>query len=236
MFNKKFIVLGHRGAPKYFRENTIESFKEAINQGVDGIELDVQKTLDKQVLIHHNKYLIDNKTKIKNVKIKNIQKIQNKNKLNYLKELKQIIYDIKILNIEIKSDSIFNKNIENDVINFIKNNKIEKKTIVSSFNPIVLKKIKKIDKNIKVGYLFSKTNKNILLKTKFWSYFIKPDTFHTDLNTINKKLVSWCKRKKMPVLIYTVNTLEDLFKVKKLKVDGIFTDDPKNIYTFLKKI
>ena len=40
----------------------------------------------------------------------------------------------------------------------------------------------------------------------------------------------------MPVLIYTVNTLEDLFKVKKLKVDGVFTDDPKKIYTFLKKI
>ena len=142
MFNKKFIVLGHRGAPKYFRENTIESFKEAINQGVDGIELDVQKTLDKQVLIHHNKYLIDNKTKIKNVKIKNIQKIQNKNKLNYLKELKQIIYDIKILNIEIKSDSIFNKNIENDVINFIKNNKIEKKNNCIKFQSYSFKKNK----------------------------------------------------------------------------------------------
>ena len=64
MFDKKFVVLGHRGAPKYFRENTIKSFKEAINQGVDGIELDVQKTQDNEVLIHHDRYLIDKKTKI----------------------------------------------------------------------------------------------------------------------------------------------------------------------------
>ena len=236
MFDKKFVVLGHRGAPKYFRENTIKSFKEAINQGVDGIELDVQKTHDNEVLIHHDRYLIDKKTKIKNVNFKNIQKIQNEHKLNHLKELKQIINDIKILNIEIKSYSIFNKNIEEDVINFIRNNKIVKKTIVSSFNPLVLKKIKKIDKNIKIGYLFSRTNKNILLRTKIWSFFIKPDTFHADLNTINKKIVSWCKIKKIPILIYTVNTLEDLYKVKRLKVDGVFTDDPKKIYTFLKKI
>jgi len=236
MFDKKFVVLGHRGAPKYFRENTIKSFKEAINQGVDGIELDVQKTHDNEVLIHHDRYLIDKKTKIKNVNFKNIQKIQNEHKLNHLKELKQIINDIKILNIEIKSYSIFNKNIEEDVINFIRNNKIVKKTIVSSFNPLVLKKIKKIDKNIKIGYLFSRTNKNILLRTKIWSFFIKPDTFHADLNTINKKIVSWCKKKKIPILIYTVNTLEDLYKVKRLKVDGVFTDDPKKIYTFLKKI
>ena len=236
MFDKKFIVLGHRGAPKYFRENTFKSFKEAINQGVDGIELDVQKTQDNEVLIHHDRYLIDKKTKIKNVNIKKIQKIQNKYKLSYLKEIKKIINDIKILNIEIKSDSIFNKNIEKDVVNFIRNNKIEKKTIVSSFNPLVLKKIKKIDKSIKIGYLFSRTNKNILLRTKIWSFFIKPDTFHTDLNTINKKTASWCKRKKLPVLIYTVNTLEDLYKVKRLEVDGVFTDDPKKIYAFLKKI
>ena len=236
MLDKKFVVLGHRGAPKYFRENTITSFREAINQGVDGIELDVQKSLDNEVLIHHDRYLIDKKTKIKNVNFKKIQKIQRKHKLNHLKELKQIINDIKILNIEIKSDSIFNKNIEQDVINFIRNNKIEKKTIVSSFNPLVLKKIKKIDKNIKIGYLFSRTNKNILLRTKIWSFFIKPDTIHSDLNTINKKIVSWCKRKKIPILIYTVNTLEDLYKVKRLNVDGVFTDDPKKIYTFLKKI
>ena len=85
MFDKKFIVLGHRGAPKYFRENTIKSFKEAINQGVDGIELDVQKTQDNEVLIHHDRYLIDKKTKIKNVNIKKIQKIQNKYKLSHLK-------------------------------------------------------------------------------------------------------------------------------------------------------
>tara|TARA_Y100001935_G_scaffold30569_1_gene23944 strand:+ start:4786 stop:5496 length:711 start_codon:yes stop_codon:yes gene_type:complete len=236
MFKKKFIILGHRGAPKYFRENTIQSFKEAIKQGVDGLEIDVQKTLDGVVLIHHDDYLRDNKTKIKNSNLKKIKKIQNQKDLNHLEEIKKFLKKIKILNIEIKSSGIFNNNIEQDVIDFIKKNKIEKKTIVSSFNPLVLKKIKRIDKNIKTGYLFSRINENIFLRTKIWSYFVKPDTFHSDLITMNEKLVNWCRRKKMPILIYTVNTQEELFKAKTLKINGIFTDDPKNIFKMLKKI
>ena len=50
------------------------------------------------------------------------------------------------------------------------------------------------------------------------------------------EFVELYKKKKLPVLIYTVNTLEDLYKVKRLEVDGVFTDDPKKIYAFLKKI
>ena len=57
MLDKKFVVLGHRGAPKYFRENTITSFREAINQGVDGIELDVQKQIFKSLLDNNQLYI-----------------------------------------------------------------------------------------------------------------------------------------------------------------------------------
>ena len=40
------LVWAHRGASAYAPENTLEAFRLAIEQGADGIELDVQLTID----------------------------------------------------------------------------------------------------------------------------------------------------------------------------------------------
>ena len=44
--NSKVLVLGHRGSPNKEIENTLSSFKTAIEDGADGIELDVHLSAD----------------------------------------------------------------------------------------------------------------------------------------------------------------------------------------------
>ena len=39
----KPLVIGHRGAPKVFPENTLQSFESAIQLGADMFELDLQE-------------------------------------------------------------------------------------------------------------------------------------------------------------------------------------------------
>lgn len=53
---KNFSIEGHRGARGYLPENTIPSFKLAIDQGSDTIELDVVVTKDKKVIVSHEPY------------------------------------------------------------------------------------------------------------------------------------------------------------------------------------
>lgn len=47
-----FYIIGHRGAPALAPENTIPSFTRAIEEGVNGIELDVHKVDQHLVVIH----------------------------------------------------------------------------------------------------------------------------------------------------------------------------------------
>ncbi|MEE9472681.1 MAG: glycerophosphodiester phosphodiesterase, partial [Acidimicrobiia bacterium] len=42
----RFLILGHRGASAHARENTLEAFALAAEQGADGVELDVRRTAD----------------------------------------------------------------------------------------------------------------------------------------------------------------------------------------------
>ena len=53
-YNQKFMVFGHRGVPEKYPENTIESFKKAIELKYDGIELDIVTTHDNVLVVHHD--------------------------------------------------------------------------------------------------------------------------------------------------------------------------------------
>lgn len=50
-------LIGHRGFPLKYPENTIISFKKALESGADGIELDVHLTKDRKLVVHHYYYL-----------------------------------------------------------------------------------------------------------------------------------------------------------------------------------
>ena len=54
-------VLAHRGASRARRENTIEAFALAAALGSDAVELDVRRTADGVLVVHHDAYVGDHK-------------------------------------------------------------------------------------------------------------------------------------------------------------------------------
>ena len=54
MFRAVTSVIGHRGAPRLARENTVESFRAAVAVGVAAIELDARRTRDGFLVVHHD--------------------------------------------------------------------------------------------------------------------------------------------------------------------------------------
>jgi len=56
-------IIAHRGASYLAPENTLTAFRLARNLGADGVEFDVQRTKDGQLVIHHD-YIIDFHTQL----------------------------------------------------------------------------------------------------------------------------------------------------------------------------
>jgi glycerophosphoryl diester phosphodiesterase len=48
------LVLAHRGARTVAPENTVEAFRVALELGADGVELDVHRTADDGLVVHHD--------------------------------------------------------------------------------------------------------------------------------------------------------------------------------------
>jgi len=52
-------VLAHRGASAVERENTVAAFRRAVAVGADGVELDVRRSADGRLVVHHDAALPD---------------------------------------------------------------------------------------------------------------------------------------------------------------------------------
>ena len=50
-------VMAHRGASRAERENTVAAFRRAADLGSDAVELDVRRTVDGVLVVHHNPHL-----------------------------------------------------------------------------------------------------------------------------------------------------------------------------------
>ena len=51
------LIFGHRGSPQHAVENTLASFRLALEEGADGVEVDAQQTADGILVAHHDEQL-----------------------------------------------------------------------------------------------------------------------------------------------------------------------------------
>ncbi len=55
----QFLILGHRGSPTQFRENTLRSFDAALQAGADGFETDLRLLSDNTAILFHDDEIDD---------------------------------------------------------------------------------------------------------------------------------------------------------------------------------
>jgi glycerophosphoryl diester phosphodiesterase len=53
------LIIAHRGASQAEPENTVAAFRAAARAGADGVELDVRRTADDHLVVHHDAVLAD---------------------------------------------------------------------------------------------------------------------------------------------------------------------------------
>lgn len=231
----KPLVIAHRGASFYAPENTIVAYEKAVKMEADAIEIDVHKSKDGELIVCHDEKVdrtTNGKGYIKDLTVKEIKKLDAGNwfdekystaKIPLLEEVLQFVKKENILlNIELKNGPIFYENIEEDLVNIIKEYQLEEKVLISSFNHYSLLKIKMLAPEIKTGILY------IGGLVAPWEYAkkVKANAIHPLFFTINKDIVRASINNGILVNPFTVNDKEELTLMAKIDVSGIITDRP----------
>lgn len=164
------VIYAHRGASYDFPENTMLSFRKAVEQGADGIELDVHLTKDKKLVVCHDENirrtsngegLIENYTYEQllafDFGVKKGEKFAGQ-KIPLLEEVLVLIKESGILlNIEVKNDETHYVGIEKAVVDMVRSFGLEHKVIYSSFDHQTLVNLRQYDPTVKIGALYSHT-------------------------------------------------------------------------------
>lgn len=218
-------VVGHRGAPFYEPENTIKSFKKAIEFGVDFIECDVHLTKDKKVVVIHDDTL-DRKTNgkgyVKDFSLEELRKlsVEGKGKIPTLEEVLKLDFSIMI---ELKSFNVSGKykiypDLVKETLKLVEN--FKSKLIFISFDPRYLEELKNYPFERMLLSVVFPSDLNELRKLNLAGLGIK----YTSLNFENIKKAH---ENNFKILAWTVNDEEEIKKILESKVDFIGSDDPK---------
>jgi glycerophosphoryl diester phosphodiesterase len=67
-----------------------------------------------------------------------------------------------------------------------------------------------------------------------WLAFLAPhQARHLSFRMIDERTVSWCRRRGLAVVAWTVNDLQEAERLIRLRVDALITDDPALLVRFL---
>ncbi len=233
IYRGRMLVLGHRGARAYAPMNTIPSFELALKQGADGIELDTHLSKDGQLIVLHD-FSVDATTNGKGLandftlaELKELDAGSSFSaeyvgtRIPTLDEVFEAVGKKLFINVEIKSETQDTDGVEQAVADCIARHGLEGSTIVSSFNPLALKRFRAIMPVVPIGYLYAPDYDFSAAMEGF-----PHEARHPQDQMIDAAYMEWAKKNNYRVNTWTVNDPQRAVELYQLGVDAIITDMP----------
>jgi len=237
------LKIGHRGAMGYEPENTLRSFKKAIEQGVDMVECDAHLTKEGHVVIIHDDTInrtTNGKGKVSDLTLKELKEFDagKKERIPVLQEVIKVCKGKCKLNVEVKGIKPAKK-----VTEIIVKEKFVKQTIISSNHQESLLEAKKKGIETALIYWATKTdwgqvifNLSRILIMPITKRLILRRARNANVGVINlsmhlatRGMINFLHKRGFKANVWTVNDADDIEKMKELGVDGIFSNFPDRI-------
>ncbi len=215
------LKIGHRGARAYEPENTLRSFRKALELGVDAVELDVRRTKDNEMVVIHDARIdrtTDGKGLVNELTLNEIKQLftEKDEKIPTLEEAFDFLNKkVKIL-IELKETGL-----EEKVLNLIQEKGLEKNVTIVSFLEEALRKVRELDDEMETGLIYVRHKNPIKTALELGAKYLLPLYRFTHTANVQK-----AHENDLKVIVWTINKQEEVAEYVKKGVDGIASDKP----------
>lgn len=230
-------IIGHRGASAYEVENTIPAFNTALEQGADGLELDVHYSADGQIVVFHDfnlKSLTGDPGFIFEKKLDDLKSLASKSHgksgvIPTLEEVLKLIVEFQkkskkeiMLNVEFKAGSDHYPGIEEKTLGLCLEHLKIHQLIFSSFDHYALQTLRDLSPDLRLGILTA----SAIVDPWLYVDHLKADFYHPHYLTLSARELMRLKEHNLKIISYTVNDLEIAKKLMAQGVYAIITDIP----------
>ena len=231
-----FLRIAHRGASGTRPEHTRVAFERAIEVGVDMIEIDVQLTRDRQLVVLHDLELgrtVEGKGRVREYDLADLRARDagswfdptcRDQKVLSLAEVLEITAASVPLNVEIKSPPPDWETTVRQLLELLGRFDQLEATIVSSFAMGALRCLRSAAPQMRIGALWQQPDLEPL-----WAHAreLGAATVHLSWPLAVDSVIEQARRRGLTVLTWTVNDLDDMCRLARAGVGGIISDFPE---------
>lgn len=221
------VLFGHRGANRLHLENTMPAFEAALAAGLHGIELDIQRTRDGVLVVHHDFHLPDGRL------LAALEYTELRLPDGYsVPTLQEVLVWAKktgaYLNIEIKLETFATDGREREVATLVERSGIAQQIIISSFNPVCLWRVKRLVPALETALLFYNAPKMPWwLQDARTAPLLGVVALHPHFSQVTPEMVRKAHARGWKVNVWTVNDLAVAQNLIAMGVDGLIGDEPQ---------
>lgn len=218
--------MGHRGARGLAPENTLASVREALNAGVDWIEIDVWNVDGELVVIHDQR--VDRTTNgvgyVQDFSLHDLRMLDagDCQRVPLLEEVIELVDGRCGLNVELKGTDCADAAVDSVNAAIRSGRWTREQFLLSSFDHSQLARVKALDERIRTGLLLCGAPvdlANYAQSLGVWSVHFSLDFARADWVEEVQAAGLWA-------FVYTVNDQADAARLYEMNIDGIFTDYP----------
>ncbi|WP_353114606.1 glycerophosphodiester phosphodiesterase family protein [Microbacterium sp.] len=223
------LIWAHAGAGTFSSSNTIEAFELAIEQGADGLELDVHMTRDGRVVCRHDE-TVDLPSGVR-VFIRDLSGEEvgavDLGEGRRIPELAQVLSLLAgtdlALNVEVKNGPVLYPGIEEAVLATVAAAREERAVVYSSFNHYTLLRLRELSPGALIAPLYTEA----LVDPWLYAQHLGADALHPFHATLAAPgVLDGFREAGVSVRAWTVNEPEDLRRLISAGVDAVITDEP----------
>jgi len=231
-------IFAHRGASAYAPENTLAAISLAYEQGAHAVELDAKCSNDGEVVVIHDPTLertTDGKGLVQDMNIADLKKLDagsffspsfKDQRIPTLSEVFETVGKRMVINIELANYKTYGDKLADRVADLVKRHNLMEWVLISSFEPRNLIRFRTLLPTVPVAILVL-PGRSGWLGRSWLGRRVAPDFIHPYTSDVNAKVVEKEHARKRKINVWTVDDPEDMRRLFKLQVDGIFTDDPR---------
>ena len=220
------LLVGHRGTRGVEPENTLAAFRCAFDEGLDGVEFDVQRSLDGELVLTHDEE-VGGRAVARQSYGQLRERIPELATLDELFELARA-YPGRLLNLEIKASGWRTRGLERAVVRAVLASGLADRVLLSSFNPLSLARVRLLAPRLRVALLYdaSTMERPGGRPRPGWLHV---DAVHPGYALVDRGLIETAHARGVAVNVWTVNEPETMRALRSLGVDAIMGDDPARL-------
>ena len=221
------LVLAHRGARTVAAENTLEAFTTALAQGADGVELDVHRTADDGLVVHHDAEAAElGLLADRSVREVQIARPEIPSLAEVLDACAGTLVNIEIKNLPTDADYDATDRAADLVVELLASRGRRDDVLVSSFNLSTIDRVRDRDPSIPTGFLTIQDPREELTVAAERGHGALHPFFAWLTDEVAPAVMARARELDVAVNAWTVNEEADMRRLATAGVASIITDVP----------